>query len=408
MPEPRARERPSISPRQAAAEIAAQLAAAGHVAYFAGGCVRDELLGLSPTDYDIATSASTEQIRRVFPAARGVGESFGVMLVRHRGHVVEVASFRTDGVYADGRRPADTAPGDERSDALRRDFTVNGLFMHPVTGAVIDHVDGRADIAARVLRAIRDPDARLSEDRLRLLRAVRFASRHGLTIEPRTREAIRAHAGELRGVSRERVGQELRRMLAHASRVTAIEMIEALGLAPSALLESAPPSPLSRVRALSSSASQAAALAAWLLDRASALPWPQRVWNWAAALVLSNKERDEVEATLRLHEGLADWPTLAKARKKRMAAERSFLDALAVLEAESPHAAELIRRECQGLELEGLAPAPLLGGDDLIALGVPAGPAFRRILEAVYDAQLEGAIASREAAIAMARQLSAS
>ena len=167
----------SLSARDAAAEIAAKFSAAGYTAYFAGGCVRDELLHLSPTDYDIATSATTEQIRLIFPKARGVGESFGVILVHHKGRVVEVASFRADGRYVDGRRPEDIEVGDEKTDANRRDFTINGIFMHPATGEIIDHVNGRADIQHKMLRAINNPDARLSEDRLRLLRAVRFAAR---------------------------------------------------------------------------------------------------------------------------------------------------------------------------------------------------------------------------------------
>ena len=241
---------PSISARDAAAEIAAKFYAAGHTAYFAGGCVRDELLKLSPTDFDIATSATTEQIRAIFPKARGVGESFGVILVHHKGRVVEVASFRADGRYVDGRRPENIEVGDEKTDANRRDFTINGMFMHPATGEIIDHVNGRADIQNKILRAINNPDARLSEDRLRLLRAVRFAARFGLTIEPQTEAAIRAHAQELRGVSRERVGQELRRMIAHPSRVKALELIESLDLAPSTLLETSPPTSLQRVRTL--------------------------------------------------------------------------------------------------------------------------------------------------------------
>ena len=141
---------PSMSARDAAAEIAAKFSAAGHIAYFAGGCVRDQLLKLSPTDFDIATSATTEQIRSIFPKARGVGESFGVILVHHKGHVVEVASFRADGRYVDGRRPEDIEIGDERTDANRRDFTINGLFMNPATGDIIDHVNGRADIHNKI------------------------------------------------------------------------------------------------------------------------------------------------------------------------------------------------------------------------------------------------------------------
>ena len=413
---------PSISARDAAAEIAAKFYAAGHTAYFAGGCVRDELLKLSPTDFDIATSATTEQIRAIFPKARGVGESFGVILVHHKGRVVEVASFRADGRYVDGRRPENIEVGDEKTDANRRDFTINGMFMHPATGEIIDHVNGRADIQNKILRAINNPDARLSEDRLRLLRAVRFAARFGLTIEPQTEAAIRAHAQELGGVSRERVGQELRRMITHPSRVKALELIESLNLAPSTLLEISPPTSLQRVRTLAIRHAQSTAsplhletlqaqefatvLAAWLLDRKSTVPWQERVNSWTNALVLSNKERDALTNTLQLQTILPQWATFTKALQKRTAANSSFTDALQVFATQAPDAAARIQKDFQHLQKEGISPTPWLCGDDLIAMGLRAGPDFRRILDAVYDAQLEGALANKSAAAALAKQLS--
>jgi len=412
----------STSARDAAAEIAAKFSAAGFTAYFAGGCVRDELLNLSPTDYDIATSATTEQIRAIFPKARGVGESFGVILVHHKGRVVEVASFRADGRYVDGRRPQDIQMGDEITDANRRDFTINGIFMDPATGKLTDHVRGKQDLETKTLRAINDPDARLSEDRLRLLRAVRFAARFELTIEPKTMAAIRAHANELRGVSRERVGQELRRMIAHASRVKAIELIESLGLASSALLELAPPTSLRRVRVLEqvslpspilvhnaheiSTQLLATFLSAWLLDRESTLPWQERVSQWTSALVLSNKERDALTSTLFLLTRVPEWPAFSKAQRKRTAANPSFHAALRVHATDAPELVQRILGDYAQLEIEGIAPTPLLCGDDLLAMGLRAGPEFRVILDAVYDAQLEGSIESKKAATDLARQLS--
>ena len=412
---------PSISARDAAAEIAAKFYAAGHTAYFAGGCVRDELLKLSPTDFDIATSATTEQIRAIFPKARGVGESFGVILVHHKGRVVEVASFRADGRYVDGRRPENIEVGDEKTDANRRDFTINGMFMHPATGEIIDHVNGRADIQNKILRAINNPDARLSEDRLRLLRAVRFAARFGLTIEPQTEAAIRAHAQELRGVSRERVGQELRRMIAHPSRVKALELIESLNLAPSTLLEISPPTSLQRVRTLAIRHAQSTAsplhletlqaqefatvLAAWLLDRKSTVLWQERVNSWTNALVLSNKERDALTNTLQLQTTLPQWATFTKALQKRTAANPAFTDAVRLFATDAPDMAARIHQDFQMLQKEVISPEPLLSGDDLIAMGLRPGPDFRRILDAVYDAQLEGALANKSAAAALAKQL---
>lgn len=397
-----------MPPRDAAAAIAARLESEGHVAYFAGGCVRDELLGLHPADYDLATDATPERIRAIFPKARGVGEHFGVMLVRQGGRTVEVATFRGEGVYEDGRRPTEVVFSDEVTDARRRDFTINGLFMHPATGRVIDHVGGRADLKAGLLRAIGDPDARLEEDRLRLLRAVRFAARFGLSIDPPTLEAVRRHAPELRGVSRERVGHEVRRMLSNPGRTRAVELIEAQGLAPATLLESDTAHEPLRVAALPANASFGCSLAAWMLDRASPAPWPERLERWTEALVLSNHERDAVAAAIRGLVSLRnEWTSLGVAARKRLAASAGFGDAMDLLAAEAPAAASAVRADLAPLEASGLAPAPLLDGHELQRLGLHPGPAFRRILDAVYDAQLEGRVGTPEQARELALRVAA-
>ena len=190
-----------VPARDAAVEVARALAAGGFRALFAGGCVRDALMGREPVDFDIATDARPDEIKSVFPKARGVGEAFGVMLVRHRGHTFEVATFRKDGPYHDGRRPSEVLFADEREDAARRDFTVNGIFAEPESGEPVDYVEGRSDIERRLIRAIGDPHARIREDRLRMLRAVRFAARLGFEIDGSTAAAIRAHASELLAVS---------------------------------------------------------------------------------------------------------------------------------------------------------------------------------------------------------------
>ena len=402
------RAREQQGPREAAAAVAARLQAAGFTAYFAGGCVRDELMGHAPADYDVATAATPDQIRGVFPGARGVGEHFGVMLVRQGGRTIEVATFRGEGEYADGRRPGRVEFSDERTDARRRDFTINGLFMRPATGEVIDHVGGRADLAAGTLRAIGDADARLEEDRLRLLRAVRFAARFGMRMDAATADAVRRHAPELRGVSRERVGHEVRRMLSHATRGEAVDMIESLGLAPATLLEEGRLEGV-RVRALHADASAHLALAAWLLDRVVANPWPERLSRWTSALVLSNAEAEAIDAALRARESLRErWSGLAVAQRKRLAAGPGFADALDLLEAEGDPRAASVRADVGELSRTGLAPAPLLDGHALQALGLKPGPAFRRILDAVYDAQLEGRVDSpqdaRELALRIAEQ----
>jgi tRNA nucleotidyltransferase/poly(A) polymerase len=399
---------PRQGAREAAAAVAARLESAGFTAYFAGGCVRDELMGHAPADYDVATAATPDQIRGVFPGARGVGEHFGVMLVRQGGRTIEVATFRGEGEYADGRRPGRVEFSDERTDARRRDFTINGLFMRPATGEVIDHVGGRADLAAGTLRAIGDADARLEEDRLRLLRAVRFAARFGMRMDAATADAVRRHAPELRGVSRERVGHEVRRMLSHATRGEAVDMIESLGLAPATLLEEGRLEGV-RVRALRADASVHLAIAAWLLDRVVASPRPERLSRWTSALVLSNAEAEAVDAALRARESLRErWSGLAVAQRKRLAAGPGFADALDLLEAEGDPRAASVRADVAELSTSGLAPTPLLDGHALQALGLKPGPAFRRILDAVYDAQLEGRVDSpqgaRELALRIAEQ----
>jgi tRNA nucleotidyltransferase/poly(A) polymerase len=265
--------------------------------------------------------------------------------------------------------------------------------MHPATGRVIDHVGGRDDLAARTLRAIGDADARLEEDRLRLLRAVRFAARFALRIDPATLEALRRHAPELRGVSRERVGHEVRRMLHHASRGESVRLIESLGLAPATLLEPGDAVPGARVSALPPDAGVACALAAWLLDRASSLPWQERVARWAEALVLSNHERDAMHAALAAREALLQrWNGATVAARKRLAAGPGFDDALRLLAAERHEAAARVASDLVPLRASGLAPTPLLDGHALQALGLHPGPGFRRILDAVYDAQLEGRV----------------
>jgi tRNA nucleotidyltransferase/poly(A) polymerase len=359
-------------------------------------------MGHAPADYDVATNATPDQIRGLYAGARGVGEHFGVMLVRQGGRTIEVATFRGEGAYADGRRPGHVEFSDARTDALRRDFTINGLFMKPSTGEVIDHVGGRADLAARTLRAIGDADARLEEDRLRLLRAVRFAARFGFEMEASTREAVRRHAPELRGVSRERVGHEVRRMLAHESRAMAIDWIETLGLAPATLLEEGA-CQIARVRALPAGASVHAALAAWLLDRGSALPWPERLSRWTEALVLSNAEADAVAAALRARDALREtWDGLGVAGRKRLASGPGFADALTLLEAQGDPRAATIRASVAELSRTGLAPTPFLDGHALQSLGMKPGPAFRRILDAVYDAQLEGRVGTPDEARSLA------
>ncbi|MGA0111796.1 MAG: CCA tRNA nucleotidyltransferase, partial [Chthoniobacterales bacterium] len=214
----------------AATDIARRLQQAGHTAYFAGGCVRDELLGLDPHDYDIATSAKPDEVQKLFPHTQAVGAHFGVILVMEHGRAFEVATFRSDHEYIDGRRPEMVTFSTPEEDAARRDFTINGMFHDPVAGRFIDFVGGREDLKSKLLRAIGDPAARFREDKLRLLRAVRFAARFGYEIDPATWDALRAHAADIHAVSAERIREELVKILAHPSRVRGFDLLDQSGL----------------------------------------------------------------------------------------------------------------------------------------------------------------------------------
>jgi poly(A) polymerase len=385
--------------------VARKLREAGHRSLFAGGCVRDSILGLEAADFDVATSAIPAEIRQIFPRAMGVGESFGVMLVRHGGRSIEVATFRADGVYVDGRRPDAVRFSDDREDAARRDFTINGLFEDPETGEIIDHVGGRADLAAGILRAIGSADDRLHEDRLRALRAARFAARFALTIDPGTEAAVRRIAHDLTGVSRERIGNEVRRMLLHSSRARAVDLIESLGLAPSVLGESAPAGDHALLRALPVTAGFAESLAAWMLGRLASDTSPARQRRWREALILSNEESDLLAAILSLRPRIAGtWVGGDRAVRKRLAAAPGFAGAMAILRAEHHPVVAAVDADLPALRAEGIQPAPMVTGDDLVAMGMSPGPAFRPMLDRAYDLQLNGGFSDRDAALAVVRE----
>ncbi|MEX2219992.1 MAG: CCA tRNA nucleotidyltransferase [Phycisphaerales bacterium] len=441
-----ARQADPAHARTAALAIVRRLRERGHTAYFAGGCVRDELLGLAPTDYDVATDATPDRIRALFKRTAEVGAAFGVILVtptpeegapdlpRPERPTVEVATFRAEGPYSDRRRPDSVSFSDPKSDALRRDFTINALFLDPLSpglpapgspatvtetphGAVIDYVQGLPDLHTRILRAVGDPEARLAEDHLRALRAVRLAARLTLAIDPATASAIQRHARDLAGVSRERIGEEIRRMLAHDSRPRAITLLQQLSLDAPVLNEA--PRPDSPLHLLTSSPlhspSNALArhLASWSLDRALT-PTPDAIRDltrrWRAALCLSNDESSGLRAILlNLHLLEGPWPTLATAQQKRAiaAAGDHFLHALDLLTSRSPPAAATVRQRLADLTAtpSGICPEPLLTGDDLVAMGLPPGPSYKKLLDRVYDAQLEDRIATPDAARELARSL---
>jgi poly(A) polymerase len=418
--------------REDALAVLRRLRDAGHVTYFAGGCVRDLLLGIEPTDYDIATDAPPARVRELFPRTQAVGAAFGVVLVRQGQSVIEVATFRSDGEYLDGRRPATVRFTQAEEDAQRRDFTINGLFLDPLTNSVVDHVGGQADLHSKTLRAIGDPRARFAEDHLRLLRAVRFAARLGLEIEPVTAEALRAEAPQLKRITPERIADELRLMLTPPTRAAAWKLIwehglasqlfrhlpadgrgEMLPLERSIFLNLLPGEPVPFPLAMAAAtlcyrrANEPAADVRRFLDS-------QEVKKTTRALRqgfrLSNLELDEIEETLAgLGPLLGDTlPTLAM-RKRFLALNMASLSyrlmkAMASALVYSQRITELMAllQPLLGTEVD---PVPLLRGDDLAAMGYPPGPLFKRVLAAVYDEQLEGSIAGKEQAQALARKL---
>ena len=415
--------------------VVQQLAEAGHVAYFAGGCVRDELLGLQPTDYDIATDATPDVVREVFGSRRtqAVGAAFGVMLVKQGRLQFEVATFRTDGSYSDGRRPDRVEYADAEADARRRDFTINGLFRDPLAQAsdpdddgVIDFVDGKRDLRKKVLRCIGRPFDRFAEDYLRLLRAVRFAARFGLTIERDTYEAIREHAPKLSAISNERVGEELRRMLTPPTRGEAWRLLwetRLIGVVLRTLPDPQPsiserrpildaiariPEPITVGLAAAATAAEVCRQAGMPLrrlfepDHANAIADACR-----RALRLSNDLTDNVRGALDLHALLFDrFPPVS--RLKRFLAAPHSDDARAMLKAVSfdlslaDRVAELELAFESLLAKGDVAPPPLVTGDDLIAAGLRPGPAFKAALDAAYDAQLEDRVLTKEAALEVA------
>lgn len=429
-----ARASDPIKARAGAIWIVRRLRDHGHTAYFAGGCVRDALLGQHPTDYDVATDAVPQRVRELFPRTAEVGAAFGVVLVRVPGEhcspgassapsshqrgpgggvTVEVATFRSDGPYSDARRPDSVHFSDPKSDAERRDFTINALFVDPITpdGAdkVIDFVGGIDDLNKRVLRAVGDPDKRLAEDHLRALRAVRFAARLGFAIDPATAAAITRHASELKGVSRERIGEELRRMLAHPSRPEALALLEGLALDTPVLTEPHRSGQLPITRTLSGSVRVSTALAAWLTDRAGAIlprdQVPEWVRRWRKALCLSNEEAADLADILDELAALeSEWVGAGVALRKRIANKRSFSPAQQLLRAIQPDRALKIEQDVIQLQKDGvgLGPDPFITGDDLVASGMAPGPRFKRVLDLVYDAQLEGRIRTKPEAMELA------
>lgn len=402
------------SQRSFAVEIVQQLRDAGYEALWAGGCVRDQLLGLEPKDYDVATSARPEQIREQFGKRRtlAIGAAFGVISVlggRSR-EPIEVATFRADGTYLDGRHPAEVTYTDAEHDAQRRDFTINGIFFDPLQESVIDHVGGQQDLELGIVRAIGDPRARFSEDKLRMLRAVRFAATFGFQIDTDTLAAMREMADQLRVVSAERIGMELRRMLVHQHRAEAVSLLANTGLMAQVISCWAEagadlPQTLAALERLESP-SLPLALATLLSQCRSSSVGP----TVARELRYTNKEGDLTGWLLTNADAVSQaeqlpWPTV-----QRLLVHPGVQELVALHEAlvGGQDAGSAFCRAKLQLPENVLNPAPLVDGSDLIAHGVQPGRGFAELLEHIRDAQLEGRITDRQEALALADQWLAS
>jgi tRNA nucleotidyltransferase/poly(A) polymerase len=436
----------SDSLSRVATKLVRRLRESGFIAYFAGGCVRDALLRKQPKDIDIATDAEPDEVQKMFARTVAVGAKFGVIRVLEEGFEFEVATFRSDGVYLDGRRPVSVTFSSPEEDAKRRDFTINGMFYDPLADQVVDFVGGKSDLEHELVRAIGNPAERFSEDHLRLLRAVRFAAALDFEIEPATWTAVTEKAHQIRTVSQERIRDELLKIMADSHRVRGLDLLDQSGLLENILPEVSrmhgceqPPQfhPEGDVYVhtrlmlslLPADASPLLALSVLLHDIGKPVTYSfdevdQRIrFNGhdqvgadmaieiLTRLRFSNEEIGTVVEAIRNHMVFKDTPNMRPAKLRRFMGRQNF-----------PLELELHRVDCLGshgdlqtydllvnkqseFESEPIIPPPLLTGRDLIALGLKPGPRFGEILEAVQTAQLDGEIKDRAGALKLLQTL---
>lgn len=399
-----------------ALDIVKKLVAEGHQALWAGGCVRDRLLGNQPHDYDVATSATPDQVRELFGRKRtlAIGASFGVIVVlpddRSVGQV-EVATFRSDSGYSDGRRPDSVSFSNAEEDAKRRDFTINGMFFDPLKDEVVDHVEGQADLERGVIRAIGDPAERIAEDKLRMLRAIRFAARFGFAIDPSTADAIDLNAQTIHAVSGERIAQELRKTLSTKNPVWAMRELDRTGL----LTEILP----TLGQAWESAGTRASLLLAasqstvWI-DRFVAICWAvigadnssreHLIVSLREQLKFANDEIDAIEFALSTQAILDEATSRLWSQTQSVVVNPHAIRAESLLaaradaaEASSQSLAWL--KEKRRLPLSQLDPKPILDGSDLIASGMSPGPEFKVLLSTARAMQLDGKLTDRASAL---------
>ena len=424
---------------KAARKIAERLRDRGHIAYFAGGCVRDMVRGLTPKDYDIATDARPENGQVLFPRTYAVGAHFGVIIVLEDGFQFEVATFRSDEAYIDGRHPSAVHFSSPEEDARRRDFTINGMFLDPASDKVIDLVGGQADIGAKLVRAIGEPAERFAEDRLRMLRAVRFATALDYQIDKRTWDALVASASSVNQISAERIREEVVRIFLSSNRVRGWDLLDASGLMSAILPELEAMKGVLQpeqfhpegdvfvhtrlmLSLLPDSVSIPLVFAVLFHDVAK--PVTARV-DETGRIRFNEHDRigaemteaimrrlrfsgAEIEATVemvRQHMVFKDAPKMRIAKLKRFMARPTFDEELELhrVDCESSHRIldnyEFLVSKREEFANEPIIPPPLVRGDDLIAVGLKPGPKFGEILEAVETRQLEGKLRTRDEAL---------
>jgi poly(A) polymerase len=399
------------APKSTALWVVRRLRRAGHQAFFAGGCVRDMLLGRPTEDYDVATDATPQEVKALFPQVLLVGAKFGVAMVLRDHRKVEVATFRSDLAYVDGRRPEGVRFATAREDALRRDFTINGMFYDPLAREVIDYVGGRLDLERRAIRTIGEPGDRFAEDYLRMLRAVRFAVALGFELDARAADAIRREAPSIERISGERVFEELWKMLKRPSAADAMKTLADVGLAGHVLPELLTDAglwdrALRRVEAVARRKDPALTLAALALD------WPAPA---IAAFVRRGGQSNELAGTLAwLAARRDDWRSAGEmdlAGFKRLIANPAFASLRRLWEVEerletgAVRATARVLRRARFIPPEKIAPPPLITGRDLKTMGLAQGRRLGEVLRRLYEAQLNEEIATADEGMAMAKTL---
>jgi poly(A) polymerase len=436
--------------KDSAISIVRNLQEAGYQAYFVGGCVRDMILGREPADFDVATDAAPDEVMRIFPETYAVGAKFGVVLVpasspnANENEVVEVATFRSDIGYSDGRHPDQVRYSkDPREDVERRDFTVNGLLLDPIADEVLDFVGGRKDLDAGIIRAIGDPQRRFAEDKLRMLRAVRFAARFGYAIEPLTFAAIQKLAPQIHQVSRERVRDELTKMLTEGHARDAFLLLDETGLLREILPEISamkgveqPPQfhregdvfvhTLLLLDKLPRPCPATLAWGALLHDVGKPATFriaPDRIRfdghvdvgvkmaeEMCQRLRFSNDDAGQILALVGNHMRFAQAQQMKESTLKKFMRMPRFEEHLELhrLDCQACHgdltSFNFVREKMLAMPAEVMRPAPLITGDDLIDAGYSPGPQFKEILAAIEDGQLEGRLRDRDAAMEFVRQ----